>query len=476
MSDLLPHTTAAAVCGYRDAALAKMREAVLSLAAGFHLAEEARELAAKAHGTDRFHLTDRTGQKAYAGLFQAFDADASLETYRQHVDASVWMHLLRVTGASELMDRTAKEELYTQLQGEVPEVTPDNIQGTFKALAGDSRLIFQRGLARAFSDLDRRFRSHDAFKLGDRIILTNVFDGWGSWNYHGHARDTLADVERVFAILDGKSTTGGDPVDVGALARAIDESRRGQYGARQGCVETDYFRVRTFKNGNAHLWFRRDDLVEKANLELADYYGEVLPDAVPPKHDPRDLRSTELSTKLQFYATPPEVVTRLLTADLYLPAGARVLEPSAGEGAIVRGLLRMGRVGRVDAVEVHPDRVSVLRGIGDERLEVHAANFLTWQSTPVYDLVVMNPPFHGTHWMAHVTHAFEMLRVGGTLVAVLPVTAEVGTTKKHVTFRAWAEGHSRYDRIDFRDLPAESFASSGTRVNTVVLTMYRREP
>lgn len=463
---LLKHTTAAEVCGYRDAALETVGRGIDLIAEGFRLIGEGHATAEKAHGNAPFHHRDRSQDEAFRRLFQTVNPEASAEVYRRWLDAKTWMNLMVLTGMDRLMDKTAKEKLLDDLCGDVPPVTEQAIYDTFEHLRTEAPLIFQRGLARTFTDLDRRFRSHDGFKIGARIILTHLFDGWGSWNYHSRMRDTLIDVERTFLVLDGRE---GDPGD---LARAIQDTRQGGWGARQSVTETEFFRIRCFKNGNAHLWMKRDDLVRKANQILADYYGEVLPDAVDPEATPTDLRSTTgaLSKDLAFYPTPDAVTTKVLY-DLHITAESKVLEPSAGTGHMVRHLLAKGA--RVDAIEIHPDRVAALRGMGHARLEVAEANFLTVRPRPVYDFVIMNPPFYGTHWMHHVQHAYEFLAPGGVLVSVLPVTAELGETKKHVAFRKWAAERARWQNLDFEDLPPESFASSGTRINTVLLRLYR---
>ncbi len=270
---------------------------------------------------------------------------------------------------------------------------------------------------------------------------------------------------RVFAVLDGDAHR-----EIGSLLRAIEEDRRGGWGKpRRSVTESEYFRVRGFKNGNAHLWFTRDDLVERANRVLADYYGAVLPDAATPDVSPSDLRfkSGLPARKLQFYPTPVKVVSKML-ARVDLTASSRVLEPSAGTGNIARAALARGA--SVVAVEIDLDRCRELATI--RGLTVRPANFLSMVPDPSYTHVLMNPPFYGTHWMEHVTHAFDFLAPGGVLVAVLPVSAELGETKKHEAFRAWAKARKVGGWL-FRDLPPESFAESGTRVNTVILTIGR---
>ena len=469
MSELIPRTTVSAIVGARDAALAKMADAVALLEQGHALADEAEETARQAYGSAVFHGADHSRSNAYGRLFAKLDGPASLEEFRRQIDARTWMNLIALTGIRDLMDRTAKDDLHKDLCGNVPEVTEEAVYSILENLVTDADLIFQRGLARAFSDLDPRFKSHDAFKVGSRIILTGVFDDWGTWNYYNNARATIADIERVFAVLDGNRKP-----DIGALERTISESREGGgFNPRQSTCETPYFRIHTFKNGNAHLWMLRDDLVEKVNLTLAAYYGEVLPDSVPEETPERDLRSKSgaLSKDLAFYPTPTKVVREAIR-NLGLNAQSRVLEPSAGTGNMARVLLESGA--SVKAVEVHPDRFQALNGLALEhpRLRCLRANFL--RTTPVAEFthVVMNPPFYGTHWMQHVVHAFDYLAPGGTLVAILPVSAELGHSAKHKKFRAWAKKRGGYGS-PFRDLPAESFAESGTRVNTVVLTIHK---
>lgn len=450
----------------RDAAISTMIDAAEALDKAYTAADMARRSADTAAQGARFYGSDRTESAHFDALFRGgFDKDRSLEVFRAHVDASVWTHLLTITRMSDMMDREAREEFDRSLMANVPEVTFETVTNTFSQLRREADLIFKRGLANAFSKLDRRFRSHDGFKIGSRIILTNVFDEWGSWNYHGRARETITDVERVFAILDNHNPNPG------SLISAIDASRGRGLDPRQSECEAGYFRIKGFKNGNCHIWFTRPDLVEKANKLLADYYGATLGDAYDVNTTTEDLRtgSTLPAKNLAFFPSPEAVVDQVLSA-VHWRNGPRVLEPSAGVGNIVKAALKKGA--SVHAIEIHPDRARILEGINHPGLVVTAANFLSLPTDPSYDLVLMNPPFEGTHWMAHVYHAFQFLKPGGQLVAVLPAGAEVNESLRHVEFRDWANRFraSQWGSL-FTQLPAESFAESGTRVQTVILTI-----
>ncbi len=463
---LVPSSTIKKICAARQAALDKMAEAAAGLTAAYALAQEAGQIAKTAHNGTPVYLDGRKFGDELKQLHRGdFDPDKSLAAHRKELDVAIWTHLIDFSGMSTMMDKTAKEELRQSFIGDVPEATEENVSATMRKLFADADLIFQRGLATCFSKLERRFRSHDGFKIGSRIILERCFDDWGSWSHYSRHDDTLADVERVFAVLDGERPNWG------ALRELINKSRSGGMDPRQSECESDYFRIKGFKNGNAHIWMTRDDLVTKANKLLAAYYGEVLGDAAPREARTDDFLGTALVPwkDLQFFATPAAVVTQLLDG-AYLGPKHLVLEPSAGRGSIVREVVKTGA--GCHAVEIHPTRCAELFKI--DGCFAHCENFLTWKAAPVYDCVVMNPPFAGIHWMGHVRHAWDLLKPGGRLRAVLPASAEVNESKAHLAFRRWAERESRDSWGQWRALPPESFAETGTRIQTVILTMDKR--
>ncbi len=452
----------------RDASLAKVQEAAATLEQAYALSKEAAAFAKEAQCGRKYWGLDRTGSKHYSVLFpEGFDAAQSVETFRRQLDASVWTYLYEETGIRDMMDATAARDFDKSLREDVPEVTVANLHATFETLMGSADMIFARGLAVAFARLDSRFKSHDAFKLGSRMIIDRAFSEFsGSFN-RSWAEETIIDVERVFAKLDNEAPAGR------GLIQEIDACRPG-YGPQQSVTESTYFRIRGFKNGNAHLWFTRDDLVTKANRILADYYGEVIPDAAEKDEDDATFqkRTTLPSRDLQFYHTPEAAAEAAIDA-IYFRDGMRVLEPSGGEGHLVRPLLAKGC--SVTTIEIHGDRIEKLRKLEGRNCDVIHGNFLNQPADPRFHAVVMNPPFYGTHWMDHVRHAFDFLAPEGQLVAILPASAEVAETKAHIQFRRWAEkanGGSRWGM--FSDLPAESFAEAGTNINTVIFKIRKR--
>lgn len=158
-----------------------------------------------------------------------------------------------------------------------------------------------------------------------------------------------------------------------------------------------------------------------------------------------------------FFPTPKPLVARLLDlADL--EPGMSVLEPEAGRGAIAEDV---ARVAPVDCIELLPDLADTIGRAGYARSLV-VGDFLAAPPAPIYDRVVMNPPFNRGADTRHVRHALGFLRPGGVLVAIMSAGIRFRTD------RATAELRCRLDVIERN--PPGSFKASGTEVNTVTVT------
>ena len=148
---------------------------------------------------------------------------------------------------------------------------------------------------------------------------------------------------------------------------------------------------------------------------------------------------------------------------LYTPDPYSVLEPSAGLGAIARLVLQAPGA-ELTCVEVHAERAQVLTSLCPR---VRHRDFLdlTPRGLGSFDRIVMNPPFDGGRDIDHVVHALKFLKPGGILASVMSAGVEFREDRKTADFRAQVERYGGH----FSDLPPESFAESGTRVNTVIV-------
>jgi hypothetical protein len=164
-----------------------------------------------------------------------------------------------------------------------------------------------------------------------------------------------------------------------------------------------------------------------------------------------------------FFPTPPAVVARLI--ELAQPSATMIaLEPEAGTGHIAK---EVAKICPVDCVELLESNAKALREAGFARSIVHG-DFLQQPPKPVYDRIVMNPPFARQQDLQHVNHALEFLAPRrGRLVSVMGAG---------VTFRANRLAESFRDLVNARggsieELKAGSFKASGTMVNTIIATI-----
>lgn len=402
-----------------------------------------------------------------------------------------WHYVADRCGLAQLMDAQAKRELDAQLRyepcrtdrrGELitedevgkgpPPFTAETARATIEKFASEAGRIWRRGIANAFSSLDRRFRSHDGFKVGSRMILTRFADDSGHISRWEKTAETFRDIERTFQILDGR-----DPRHARSdFLWQIDQERPG-YGARASEHYNAYFKVVVYKNGNAHLWFTRDDLVELVNKALAEYYGEVIGDGNTKEADIFEQRKTTPAKAFGFYPTPHTLADKIAAKVPHSETRLRILEPNAGTGNLAYSLLkpheiwdsgrRVGRIQHlVDCVEIQPALAQALRESGRFN-RVTTADFLTLQpdTSALYDGVVMNPPFDMERDIDHVTHALKFIKPDGFLLSIMSAGTEFRETKKAAAFRRLLANRNGW----MVDLPNGSFAEVGTYVNTILV-------
>jgi predicted RNA methylase len=167
--------------------------------------------------------------------------------------------------------------------------------------------------------------------------------------------------------------------------------------------------------------------------------------------------------ELQFFETPPEVAETLIGLASLSPS-LTVLEPSAGDGAIVNAVAPL--VSAVVAVEIdHLHAENLLR---QAIYCLHEGDFLALEPDGrLYDRVIMNPPFARQQDVAHVTHALKFLRPGGLLVSVMSLGTTFRQNRIADDFRKLVAGRGG----EFVPLPDDAFKVSGTGVKTVIVTI-----
>jgi type I restriction-modification system DNA methylase subunit len=171
---------------------------------------------------------------------------------------------------------------------------------------------------------------------------------------------------------------------------------------------------------------------------------------------------TNKKQELGFFPTPPAIVARMIEA-AEINNGDTILEPSAGDGAILRGIRAMFPLNHLTAVEIDAKRTE-LSALADT---VRYGDFLSYNWPDKFDRVLMNPPFAKQADLLHVNHALTLLKPGGRLVSIMAAGVTFRTNRLTSSFRQFLTDHNG----TIEALPENSFAESGTGINTVMVTL-----
>ncbi len=166
-----------------------------------------------------------------------------------------------------------------------------------------------------------------------------------------------------------------------------------------------------------------------------------------------------------FFETPRAVVLRMLEL-VDCKDYHRVLEPSAGRGAIAN-LIRMWRGATVIVCEKNEERRNCLLRQGF--VTAACSDFMDLDVTFEFDRIYMNPPFEEGQDVDHVMHAYDLLKDDGEMVSVMGEHAFFANDRKSVEFREWLDDVGGYNE----QLPPGSFKESGTGVNARLVVVKR---
>lgn len=267
-SELVPSLSIDNLVARRDALVARVREAHRLLA---DVDAEMREEIGERHGWwpgYSLSLQFSSGNHAY------FTDERGIEVAMKKIDASAWSFLLHESGLKSFLDAAAREQWRAAIdKEEVPELTVKNIEATFDALFAARGDMFERGVIEAFRKLSWDYKTNNAVKFGKRLVLKYLVDhsvGGDPWPSHSGC-DKLDDLIRVMSVLDKQP----EPDHRHGSWRLLKDA--GWCTSTRDVTLHGLFSVRGFKNGNAHLTFLREDLVDKMNLILARHYPHALP-------------------------------------------------------------------------------------------------------------------------------------------------------------------------------------------------------
>lgn len=188
-----------------------------------------------------------------------------------------------------------------------------------------------------------------------------------------------------------------------------------------------------------------------------------------------------LKKQFQFFATPPELAARLVEL-AGIQQGDNVLEPSAGQGAIIKAIYEAfprQMEGSNDYPGVTVDYFELME-LNRKMIEQNifatrnwhnrsscmGEDFLQSDSTKwTYKRIVANPPFNKNQDIDHIRQMYAHLKPGGRIVTIASNHWMYSGNKKEQEFKDWL-GEIDAEIID---LPAGTFKESGTMIAACII-------
>lgn len=258
--------------------------------------------------------------------------------------------------------------------------------------------------------------------------------------------------------------TINDPSEIADLASAVKKLRRHS--------NRDLKRIGEDLQSRLDSYNRLQQMDIKSPGELRAALRDYLPLRTKAKGEDKvkTMERALIGNKIPgFFPTPAPVIERMIDAADIQP-GHEVLEPSAGKGDILDAL----RERHPDAQHSGIEPVSSLRDI----IQAKGHNLIDRDFTEhsgQYDRIVMNPPFEKGQDAQHVRHAYERLKPGGRIVAVMSAGPFFRGDNKSSEFRDWLDSVGG----TVEDLPEGSFAGKDafrqTGVNTRLVVIDKSE-
>lgn len=216
------------------------------------------------------------GQSSHFGhLWDRDISDYDLEAVAKKVDifqqTNAWRYVIEQTGLRHYLTETRQRELYAQLnEGGLPPLTVANVLSTLQGLTREGPQLLQEFVQEVFDWLrparDRSYigglKTNSPWKVGRKAIISHAVDQhWnGCFHLNHHRESNIRALGNALSLLDGQGVQRYPDDLVTQLGSSLKTVHAG------ATIFTPYVTCKPYTNGNMHLQFRRQDLIDKLNV------------------------------------------------------------------------------------------------------------------------------------------------------------------------------------------------------------------
>lgn len=176
-----------------------------------------------------------------------------------------------------------------------------------------------------------------------------------------------------------------------------------------------------------------------------------------------------LKKEFQFFATP-EPIADYLVELAQLKNTDIILEPSCGQGAIIKAINKA-----VKAIPHCYELMEVNRLVlqkSNLKFNLIGEDFFEANSdVGAYTKIIANPPFSKNQDLTHVLEMYNRLAVNGRLVSIVSTSWVQGSQKKQIEFREFLKSVN----AQILDIEKGAFKESGTMIASKIIIINKKE-
>lgn len=184
------------------------------------------------------------------------------------IDHDFWMRAMQLTNLYLVMSAAERDKFERQLNTKVPPFDVETVYHTIMVNLARSGDMLLDGLYGVWQALKHTFKSHDGVGFGPRMVFKHSND---CWRFERRSYSTLYDLDKTIAILtrtEFYNSWFGCRLNV-LITRTYEDASR--------TAEDGLYRVKTYKNGNVHIYIKDADVLELLNRTLAQAQSRALP-------------------------------------------------------------------------------------------------------------------------------------------------------------------------------------------------------
>ena len=170
-----------------------------------------------------------------------------------------------------------------------------------------------------------------------------------------------------------------------------------------------------------------------------------------------------LKKEFQFFGTPAPLANYLVEL-AEVDNSHSILEPSAGQGAMIRAINAVCDV-RVDCYELMEVNRIILKKT-KLKFNLLGDDFLN-HSEGKYDRIIANPPFTKNQDIDHILKMWDCLNDGGRLVSICSTSWFNGSQRKQIQFIQFLDEND----AEVLDIEPGAFKESGTNVGGKIIIL-----